>query len=96
MSQHTLKVLKGLARKDIKLVIATGRPLYQTKHIVKNLGLTDINDFAVSLNGSVVANNATEEILFCYYFDQQLLRELYADVLAFDLDTLIMFDTNHS
>ncbi|WHQ37458.1 Cof-type HAD-IIB family hydrolase [Spiroplasma sp. SV19] len=96
MSPYTLQVLKGLATKDIKLVIATGRPLYQTKHIVTKLGLTDANDFTVSLNGSVVANNATEEILFCDYFDPQLLRELYTDVLAFDLDTLIMFDADHS
>ncbi|WP_425379644.1 Cof-type HAD-IIB family hydrolase [Spiroplasma endosymbiont of Stenodema calcarata] len=96
MSPYTLEVLQGLARQNIKLVIATGRPLYQTRHIVKNLGLTDVNDFTVSLNGSVVANNATEEILFCDYFDQELLRDLYADVLAFDLDTLIMFDADHS
>ncbi|WP_338955043.1 Cof-type HAD-IIB family hydrolase [Spiroplasma endosymbiont of Polydrusus cervinus] len=96
MSPHTLRILKELASKDIKLVIATGRPLYQSKDIAEKLGLTDDNDFTVSLNGSVVTNNATKELLFCDFLNQQLLREIYLDVINFDLETLIMFDADHS
>ncbi|WFG95979.1 Cof-type HAD-IIB family hydrolase [Spiroplasma citri] len=69
MSPRTLQVLRGLASKDIKLVIATGGPLYQCKDIAAKLGLTDSNDFIVSLNGSVVTNNVTKEILFCDFLN---------------------------
>ncbi|ALA97367.1 HAD superfamily hydrolase [Spiroplasma kunkelii CR2-3x] len=96
MSPRTLQVLKGLVSKDIKLVIATGRPLYQCKNIVAKLGLTDSDDFTVSLNGSVVTNNATKEILFCDFLNQQLLRDIYLDVIKLDLETLIMFDADQS
>ncbi|ELL44942.1 HAD family hydrolase [Spiroplasma melliferum] len=96
MSPRTLQVLKGLASKDIKLVIATGRPLYQCKDIAAKLGLTDSNDFIVSLNGSVVTNNVTKEILFCDFLNHQLLRDIYLDVIELDLETLIMFDADHS
>ncbi|WP_425378020.1 Cof-type HAD-IIB family hydrolase [Spiroplasma endosymbiont of Polydrusus pterygomalis] len=96
MSPRTLRILKELISKDIKLVIATGRPLYQSKDIAEKLGLIDDNDFTVSLNGSVVTNNATKELLFCDFLNQQLLREIYLDVINFDLETLIMFDADHS
>ncbi|UZQ31099.1 MAG: Cof-type HAD-IIB family hydrolase [Spiroplasma phoeniceum] len=96
MPPRTLQVLKGLVSKDIKLVIATGRPLYQCKDIAAKLGLTDSNDFTVSLNGSVVTNNATKEVLFCDFLNQQLLRDIYLDVIKLDLETLIMFDADQS
>ncbi|WP_374695794.1 Cof-type HAD-IIB family hydrolase [Spiroplasma endosymbiont of Polydrusus formosus] len=96
MSPRTFRILKELASKNIKLVIATGRPLYQSKDIAEKLGLTDDNDFTVSLNGSVVTNNATKEFLFCDFLNQKLLREIYLDVINFDLETLIMFDADYS
>ncbi|AHF60826.1 hypothetical protein P344_02270 [Spiroplasma mirum ATCC 29335] len=61
MSLTTLTTLKKLADYNIKLVIASGRPLYQIKSIIDKLVLNNINDFRVAFNGVVVAEELLEK-----------------------------------
>ncbi|WP_368486177.1 Cof-type HAD-IIB family hydrolase [Spiroplasma sp. DGKH1] len=92
MSLTTLTTLKKLADYNIKLVIASGRPLYQIKAIIDKLDLNDINDFTVAFNGAVVANNQTHHIIATNPLGGPDFRQLCQEIIASPLTTMILFD----
>lgn len=57
ISPATLKILKELASKNIKLVLATGRPTNSLKRFVKLIGNTTADDYSISFNGARILSN---------------------------------------
>ncbi|AHF57511.1 Cof-type HAD-IIB family hydrolase [Spiroplasma eriocheiris] len=96
MSLTTLTTLKKLADYNIKLVIASGRPLYQIKEIIDKLALNDINDFTVAFNGTVVANNQTHDIIATNPLGGSDFGLLCQEIIDSPLTTMILFDQSAS
>lgn len=53
------EALQTKRNEGCKIVICTGRPLIGILPLIKELGLNEADDFAITYNGSLVQNNAT-------------------------------------
>lgn len=73
-----IKVISQVKKLGIKVVIATGRPLIVVKSILDQLGITDPNDYCVTLNGVLVQRVSTQEIVCSESFDASLFKRIYS------------------
>ncbi|GAB2022012.1 sugar-phosphatase [Pseudolactococcus yaeyamensis] len=61
---------------DVKIVIATGRPLLGVKNILADLNLLDAGDYVITYNGALVQATATGEA----FIDEPLTYDDYLDI----------------
>ena len=77
ISENTKNALKEAEAKGVKVVLASGRPLSGITRYLAELDLLKSDDYALSFNGGIVINNATEEIITSTLLKGSDLKEIY-------------------
>lgn len=57
LSEYNIKAIKKLIKKDIKIVIATGRPYAGFSRFLKELGILGENNYSITNTGSIIRKN---------------------------------------
>lgn len=64
ISHRTKKAINVACKKDVKIVLASGRPLEGLDPYLEELGIKSEEDYVMSYNGSIVQNAQTKELIF--------------------------------
>lgn len=90
ISPRNETVLKQLHGAGIRVVLCTGRPIKAIQPLIKQLGLTEPDDYSITFNGGLVQQNATNEILARTSLSKDDLAPLhaYAKELGIPLDVI--------
>lgn len=80
------EAIKAAKQKGVKVVLCTGRPLAGIKKSLIELDLLDIGDYAITFNGAVILETATEEPLADITLNKSELEEIYAFCHAQDVN----------
>ncbi|HEM1638243.1 TPA: HAD-IIB family hydrolase, partial [Listeria monocytogenes] len=70
--------IKAAKAKGVKVVLCTGRPLAGIKKSLIELDLLDEGDYAITFNGAVVLETASEKTLADITLNKTELEEIYA------------------
>lgn len=63
ISDENIKAIKKAKEKNIKVVIATGRPISGVLPVLEKLNLTTNEDYVITYNGAKVFNVGTKEVI---------------------------------
>lgn len=63
ISDENVSTLQKLHKKRIAVVLCTGRPINAVWPYVKQLGLTEENDYTITFNGGMVIRNHDQKVL---------------------------------
>lgn len=77
ISEKNKLAIKRCHDNDIKVVLATGRPINGVMRYLKELGLTSKNDYVICYNGAKTFNVLTNEIVLSSTIDGKIVKELY-------------------
>ncbi|ERK59505.1 Cof-like hydrolase [Gemella bergeri ATCC 700627] len=75
IAPNAKEIMNKLQAKDIKFIIATGRPDIAVKHYYHDLGM---NDVVISNNGSLIRNLKTGEIVYKKNFEIEEIEAIYS------------------
>lgn len=78
ISEENIKAINDAKANNVKIVIATGRPINGVKPVLELLGLTTINDYVICYNGAKVYNVGTNETVFESSLDSTDVKTLYS------------------
>ncbi|EHK2486720.1 sugar-phosphatase [Listeria monocytogenes] len=70
--------IKAAKEKGVKVVLCTGRPFAGIKKSLIELDLLDVGDYAITFNGAVVLETASEKTLADITLNKTELEEIYA------------------
>ena len=76
ITERTSSVLMKLISKGVKVMIASARPFYRLKPILKDLGTDTCDQYTISFNGSLITNNTESETVFSGGFSAKQAREV--------------------
>lgn len=68
ISEENLRAIQKAKLNNVKIALATGRPIMGIKKYLNELGLITEDDYAITFNGAVIQNTKTNEII-----DQNLI-----------------------
>lgn len=85
LSKKSIETIKYLLSKNVKVIIATGRPNTLLKEYVNKL---NINEFSVTCNGSVIYNHKNNEFLYNDTINKLTTEILEDYLLENDIDFL--------
>lgn len=90
ISARNETVLKQLHANGIRVVLCTGRPIKAIQPLLKQLGLTEPDDYSITFNGGLVQQNATGDILARTSLSKDDIAPLhaYAQQLGIPLDVI--------
>lgn len=77
ISERTLEALHNAAKKGVKIVIATGRPVQGVKKIAEKLQLDKLDGYILSFNGGRIISCRTGEIVHDIKLPLEYLPEIY-------------------
>lgn len=63
ISARTKKAIQKARQQDVKIVLASGRPLEGMQAYLEELDITSSDDYVLSYNGAVVQNIKTKEVI---------------------------------
>lgn len=96
ISEETLKAISLAKKQNVKVVLATGRPVAGIKRYLSQLNLLDDNDYALAFNGALVQNTKNGEIISSstlsyddLHYLYSLSQELQINIHAFSTEGLI-------
>jgi Cof subfamily protein (haloacid dehalogenase superfamily) len=78
ISRKSHIALKEAKNKGVKIVLCSGRPLAGIKPFLKELGLTDPGDYAITYNGGLVQKTDTGDVLSERILTRHDIISLYA------------------
>lgn len=81
-------------RMGVKIVLCTGRPLSGIRRYLGELDLLHVGDYAVTFNGGMVLETATEKVLKSFALELPEVKEIFDFCLANDAN-MTYFDANH-
>ena len=88
---NRLAIEKMRKTKDIKFVIATGRPITLAEKIIKELDLYDKeNEYSICGSGSVIYENKDNKILYAKQLKEDLFYKLFELGKKFDIFILFI------
>ena len=76
LTQKTIEVIKEALKKDIKIVISTGRSFYRLEKFIDALDLRSENQCTICLNGGIIIENLTKEVLYSKNLEAEEVEEL--------------------
>ncbi len=76
ISERTSAILQVLISKGVKVMIASARPFYRLKPLLKSLGTDTCDQYTISFNGGLITNNTGTETVFSGRFSVQQIREV--------------------
>jgi Cof subfamily protein (haloacid dehalogenase superfamily) len=86
--------IQAAKAKGVKVVICTGRPIVGVQSILKELKLTDEEDYVITFNGALVQNTYNKDVESQITLTYENLKELYE--LSQKIDSpLQFFDTEN-
>ncbi|WP_100372858.1 Cof-type HAD-IIB family hydrolase [Bacillus sp. FJAT-45037] len=77
ISERTKEALMKAQEKDVKVVLASGRPTYGMVDIAKQLELAKYGSYILAFNGAKVINCKTNEEMYSSMLSPQQLHDLY-------------------
>lgn len=83
ITERTLTSLRAVISKGAKVMIASARPFYRLKPILKQLGTDTADQYTISFNGGLITNNTESETVFSGGFSTQQVREIVSIGNAF-------------
>ena len=76
LTQKTIEVIKEALKKDMKIVISTGRSFYRLEKFIDALDLRSENQCTICLNGGIIIENLTKEVLYSKNLEAEEVEEL--------------------
>ena len=73
---ENIAAIRKIKNRGVKIVIATGRPIAVIKKSIAQLGIDSDDDYCVALNGVLVQNLRSEEVICSSGFSGELLKKL--------------------
>ncbi|MFT8916731.1 MAG: Cof-type HAD-IIB family hydrolase [Oenococcus sp.] len=88
ISPRNERVLKQLHANGMKVVLTTGRPIKGILPFIKQLELTDDEDYSINFNGGLVERNSDRKVIFSRYITKDDIRPInqLAQEMRFPLD----------
>ena len=62
ITERTLKALKMVKDKGVKIVLASARAFHRIKPYIEQIGLLDENQYTISFNGGCITNNTERNL----------------------------------
>ena len=86
VGQYTIQKIQDMQRQGKYFVCATGRGFLTVKPTLLQIGNDQKADtYTISLNGAIVTENKDNRILYCEGMEHDLVRQLYAIGLRYDV-----------
>ena len=76
LTKKTIDVIKEASKKGVKIMISTGRSFYRLEKFIDALDLRKENQCTICLNGGMVVENTTKELLYSKNLDVEEVEEL--------------------
>ena len=86
ISEKNKLAIKRCHDNDVKIVLATGRPINGVMRYLNELGLTTKNDYVICYNGAKTFNVGTNEIVISSTINGKIVKELYQKSKELDVD----------
>ena len=86
VTDKTRKCLLGLKERNIKIGIATGRPVFNVKRALVNYNLVGIVDYVVGLNGVEIGNLQNDTIQLQEQITSDMTKDIYFKIKSTDLN----------
>ena len=90
ISETNIKILNELHKRNIEIVIATGRNYYMAKMLTEKI--SSVTPVILSNNGSVVRRSHNDEVLNYNYLDPIFFERIYNEGLKRNLNPFIHVD----
>lgn len=94
LPEENKEVLQMLAKKGVKIVLASGRPTQGIKHLATELGLFELGGYILSYNGGRLLDCSTNEIIYNQPLDRELACKVYDRAKEFNLCTMCYDETS--
>ena len=76
LTKKTIEVIKEASEKGVKIMISSGRSFYRLERFIDALGLRKENQCTICLNGGIIVENTTKELLYSKNLDTEEVEEL--------------------
>jgi len=76
ITERNFNALHAVLSKGIKVMVASARPFYRLRPMLKKLEIEDSDQYTISFNGGLVINNTAEEIVFSGSFSDKDVKEI--------------------
>lgn len=93
ISEETLKTLKNLKDLNIYFGVATGRSLFSVSKTLKNIGLFELCDVLITMNGAQKKDLILNQTEAYYYLDKSEICEIYKRFASLGLNYCIYDST---
>jgi Cof subfamily protein (haloacid dehalogenase superfamily) len=86
ISSETIRAINLAKSKGVKIVLATGRPVDGIRNYLKELNLTNEDDYAIAFNGALVQSTKTGEVVSNRTLSMKDLIYLHDLALSLNID----------
>lgn len=76
ITEKTLTVLRTVTARGIKVMLASARPFYRLKPILRLLCMDKSDQYSISFNGGLITNNIESETVFSGCFSTQEVKDI--------------------
>lgn len=94
ISEKNRQAIEAAQKKDIQIVLCTGRPLRSMKHLLTEVNLLNEKDIVVTYNGGLIQKSKTEEIIEKNIFETKELLDIYKLSIQIGFP-ISLIDLNH-
>lgn len=94
LSEEVCQAIQAAKAKGVKVVLCTGRPIVGVMPYLEKLGLKDASDIAITQNGALVQETASEKVLSHLTIELEQLKKIHEFSLTQEAQ-LTFFDDQH-
>lgn len=76
ITERTLTAVRAVTARGIKVMLASARPFYRLKPILKLLCIDKWDQYSISFNGGLITNNTESETVFSGSFSTQEVKDI--------------------
>lgn len=76
ITPFTVSILKKIASKGVRIVLASARPYYRLVPFLEKIGTNNCNHYTISFNGGLVKNNKGSDVLFSKKFEAEDIKKI--------------------
>lgn len=76
LTKKTIEVIKEATKKDVKVMISSGRSFYRLEKFIDALDLRKENQYTICFNGGMIVENTTKEMIYSKNLDAEEVEEL--------------------
>lgn len=90
ISEANIKILNDLHKRNVEIIIATGRNYYMAKMLTEKI--SSVTPVILSNNGSVVRRSYNDEVIYYNYLNPTFFEKIYNEGLKRNLNPFIHVD----